>query len=42
MKTHDEMVRDWMQDFAFVQEYNDLEEDSPYSTSYCERGRRPA
>ena len=25
MKTHDEMVRDWMQDFAFVQEYNDLE-----------------
>ena len=27
MKTHDEMVRDWMQDDAFVREYEALEEE---------------
>lgn len=27
MKTHEEMVQDWMQDPAFVQEYNSLEEE---------------
>jgi transcriptional regulator with XRE-family HTH domain len=27
MKTHDEMVREWMQDDAFVQEYEALEEE---------------
>ncbi len=27
MKTHNEMVREWMQDPAFVQEYNALEDE---------------
>ncbi|RJP23660.1 MAG: XRE family transcriptional regulator [Candidatus Omnitrophota bacterium] len=27
MKTHDEMVRDWMQDPVFVREYNALEQE---------------
>lgn len=27
MKTHDEMLRDWMQDPAFVREYNALEQE---------------
>jgi hypothetical protein len=27
MKTHDEMVRDWVQDPAFVREYDGLEQE---------------